>query len=746
MIDRHGAGRLTIALAAMTFSSTAWAASATDGMQPSAAAAGQAASPQDDSQDDGLQDIVVTAERRSVNIQKVAAAVTAVSGSQLAAKAVVRAEDLVNISPSLSVSDTGVTQNINIRGIGIASISPNVVSGVAKYTDGVFEGQILTGNIFYDIASIEVLRGPQGTLVGSNSTGGAIFVKSKDPELSDFGGYAMAGLGSFSAREVQGALNIPITGNLAVRLAGNLRDRDSFSRDIGPFRNTAGSLNEKDGRIGLLWELGSFQLINKAEWVDRTTDGFAFRPTPGTRYSAGAVGDIYTLSYNSPTFRKEKSFQDSLEMKYTFDDGTVLRSQSGYQFRRFSFASDVDATQLDLLTELQFAQERQYSQEINLISPAENPFTYIAGGYFQRNEIQVSYTSTNNGFPVTVLFAPKKTNFGIFGQVGYKFSPKLSVDLGMRYSGFRASATGGGVFVGAGIPGFPDEGLFVASTEGRHRDGRMTGKLAVNVTPDDSNLIYGFVARGYKSGGFNSPTSGFQPETVINYEIGWKTEFLDRRVRFQIDAFYNSYDGFQYDDVERATGQVLTFNLDDATIKGIEAQFQARFGGLGLDGSIAYVDSKLSPVSIVNTLLLPAGTAVPQCAPGQVADDTCFDYNPFVRTNNGGRNLYSPEWSINGGIEYRFDVGRWSITPRVNVAYVSSQFTNLVYSRVTDLLPARTLVSANLTVTDNDNTLELFVTNLTKEEYVSGQGFYPGNRNNFYGAPREFGVRFTRQF
>jgi iron complex outermembrane receptor protein len=644
------------------------------------------------------------------------------------------------------VSDTGVTQNINIRGIGIASISPNVVSGVAKYTDGIFEGQILTGNIYYDIASIEVLRGPQGTLVGSNSTGGAIFVKSKDPSLSDMGGYLMAGAGNYSARDFQGALNIPVTSTLAVRFAGNLRDRDSFSRDVGPFKSSAGSLNEKDGRIGLLWKTGSFQLLNKAEWVDRRTDGFAFRPTPGTLYSPGAVGDIYTLSYNSPTFRKENSFQESLELKYTFDDGTVLRSQSGYQFRRFSFASDVDATQLDLLTELQFAKERQYSQEINLISPSENRFTYIAGGYFQRNQIRVSYTSANNGFPVTVLFYPKKTNFGIFGQIGYKFSPKLSVDLGLRYSGYKASARGGGVFVGAGVPDFPAEGQLVASTEGDHKDGRVTGKLAVNFTPDDSNLIYAFVARGYKSGGFNSPTSGFKPETVINYELGWKTEFLDRRVRLQFDVFYNTYNDFQYDDVERATGQVLTFNLKDATIKGFEAQFQTRFGGFGLDGSVAYVDSKLARVSIVNTLLLPPGTAVPQCATGQEADGTCFNYEPFVRTNNGGRNLYSPKWSINGGIEYRMDVADWSITPRMNIAYVSSQFTNLAYSSVTDLLPARTLVSSTLTIANEKNTFDFFVTNLTKEKYVSGQGFYPGNRNNFYGAPREYGVRFTRQF
>lgn len=695
-----------------------------------------------------LAEIVVTAERRTVNIQKVPTAVTAIAGSQLAAKAVVRAEDLANVSPSLSVSDTGVTQNINIRGIGISSITPNVVSGVAEYMDGIFEDQILGGNIYYDIASVEVLRGPQGTLVGSNSTGGAIFIRSVDPSLTGVSGYLQGGLGNYANKELQGAINVPLASTLAIRVAANVKKRDSFYKDLGLFNSDAGKLDEKDARVSLLWRPGDFQLLNKAEWVDRTTGGFAFRPTPGTLYADGAEGGIRTLSYNDPEFRRERSFQDALELKYTTESGIVLRSQSGYQYRRFGFASDTDATQLDHQTEFEKVREHQYTQEINIISPADARFTWIVGGYYQRNNIDVIYTTFNEGFPTSAVAYPRKTTTGLFGQVGYKFTPKLSVDFGLRYSHYKVHSQGGGVLIGAGFDGFPPDGLLVASTSGDHADGRLTGKAAINFKPDDNNLIYAFAARGYKSGGFNSPVSEFGPETVWNYELGWKTSFLDRRVRLQLDAFYNNYQGYQYDNIELDTGQLATFNLKDATIKGVEAQFQAKFGDLSFDGGAAYVDSQLSHTSIINTLRLPPGTSAPQCGAGEdPSSGFCFDYTPYIQNNSGGPNLYSPRWTVYGGVEYETKLDNdWSVTPRINVSYMSGQFTYLGYSRLTDYLPARTIVSALLTVSHANTSLEAYVTNLTDAKYVSGQAFYAGTRNNFYGAPREFGARLTQRF
>ena len=126
-------------------------------------------------------EIIVTAERREENLQDVPIAATALTGDQLDGKAVQSLEDLQYAAPSVSITDQGLTQSVNLRGIGIASGSPAVANGVATYIDGIFQPPIVTSSSFYDIGSIEVLRGPQGTLVGSNSTGGAIFINTANP-------------------------------------------------------------------------------------------------------------------------------------------------------------------------------------------------------------------------------------------------------------------------------------------------------------------------------------------------------------------------------------------------------------------------------------------------------------------------------------------------------------------------------------------------------------------------------------
>ncbi|MFM2280713.1 MAG: hypothetical protein RLZZ444_2944, partial [Pseudomonadota bacterium] len=155
---RSGAAALLLATALS--SSAAWAA--------------EAAEAADSSADTGV--IIVTAQKRSENVQNVPAAITAISGSALQSRAVARVDDLQYVSPSLSVATSGVTQSVNIRGIGLASGNASATNGVATYIDGMFQPQVVTTNSFYDVGTVEVFRGPQGTFVGSNSTGGALFV------------------------------------------------------------------------------------------------------------------------------------------------------------------------------------------------------------------------------------------------------------------------------------------------------------------------------------------------------------------------------------------------------------------------------------------------------------------------------------------------------------------------------------------------------------------------------------------
>lgn len=725
-------------------------------------AAAQSQDVPDARQDTGaLEDIVVTAERREENLQDVPIAATALTGDQLQDKGVQRLADLQFAAPSLSITDQGLTQSVNIRGIGIASGSPAVANGVATYLDGVFQPPILTASSFYDIGSVEVLRGPQGTLVGSNSTGGAIFVNTQSPTTDRVKGYAQAHYGSYNAVGFEGALNIPISADLALRIAGTTRWRDSYYDDIGPFDNKPDKLDEQAGRIGLLWQPGSFRALAKVEWIDKNTGGYAYRPILGTAFDNNRQPDFRDLTYNTPTLNHERAVNASLELRYELDSGVVFRSVSGYTNKRINNLYDSDGGILpgdssvprdgipdtsSTQVQDQFVRERQWSQEFNVISPTDGAFNWILGGYFQKNKIDVIIESATGAptDPTDILNFQNKQTLGVFAQTGYKITPAVEVQFGLRYSHYKVDGDGS-VVIGAGGPIFGPAGLQVADLKGSHEDGRLTGKLALNWSVGDDSLLYVFAARGYKPGGANSATSEFGPETVWDYEAGWKASFFDNHLRTQLGVFYMDYRDFQFDALEAGTGQTGVINISNASIKGAELQAQARFGGLSLDGGIAYVDSKLDSVTVINSRALPPiGQLGPQCPAGTPSNPpVCFDYGPFQTRAGGGPNLFSPKWSYNAGIQYELPLAdSVSLTPRLNYAYVGSRWTNLIYSPSLDYLRGRGLLSAQVTLRYDDWTIEGYATNLTNKAYVSGQS---GN-NEFYGAPREFGVRLSTRF
>jgi len=693
-----------------------------------------------------LDAIVVTAQRRTENLQDVPIAATAISGDQLEDQGVFRLNDLEFAAPSLSITDAGETLALNIRGIGLASNLPTVTNGVALYIDGLFQAQIVNSVPFYDIQNVEVLRGPQGTLVGNNSTGGAIFINSSDPTTLGVEGYAQVGYGNFDRFEAEGAINLPVSETLAVRAAGIVRSRDSFYTDVGPFDNDAGKLDERSGRIGLLWEPGAFRALLKAQLTDRETGGFAYRPAPGTSFAASRTSDEFLLSYDVDTNQEERAFQTSLELSYEFGGGVILRSLTGYQYKRNEYFQDTDASQVPIsptggLVVDYFARDRQVSQEINLISPTDGAFDWILGAYYQDADILVDFIQVS---PLpSSSFVPRQDRdiYGLFGQGNYELSPQLEVQLGLRYSSVSNSGTGA-VLIGVGEPGFPPGGLPVADLSGDQEGSELTGKLAVNWTPSDDHLFYVFAAKGYKPGGFNSTVSTFAEETVWDYEIGWKGSFADRRIRAQVGAFYMDYSDLQFDLLNPATGVAAVDNVGSAEIMGLEAQFQARFGGLGLFGSVSYTDSELDGLTFINGRLLPPGQLGPQCPTGVPSNPpVCFDYAPFTITTQGGPNLYSPEWTYNFGIQYEIELGNARIVPQVNYGYVGERFNYLAYGPG-DLLQDRGLLSALLTVEFDRWHIEGWATNLTKETYVSGRS----GDNEFYGAPREYGVRLGIEF
>jgi iron complex outermembrane recepter protein len=721
------------------------------------------------SSSDALTEIVVTAERRSENAQTTPIAVTVLSADDLVQKGVVQMSDLQTASPSLSITPAGLTANVNIRGIGLDSGSPSVVPGVATYREGLWQPPILTTDSFYDVGSVEILRGPQGTFVGSNSTGGAIFINSRSPDFNGLHGDIQAEVGNYSEWATQGAVNLPIDDEWAGRVAFAVRQRDSFYTNAGseltavPQQfNPPGALDEKNARFGLLGKpIDDLSILLKVEVNDKSTGGYAYKPVPGTQYAPYASPDPFTLNYDHFTLNDELGVRTSLKIDWDIGgSGLIFRSLSGDQFMRVHNVYDNDGTSSTLpgppaLVNTQAIIERPLTQEFNLISPATGPLQWIVGTFYLHDIREVVLNIQSQAIPVSVMpnFMQILESAAVFGQVSYEIVPRLQLQVGLRYTYDKNSVPSGeGVTIDLGIPGAPP--IFV-NQAGQETDSATTGKVALNWTVNDSNFLYAFAAKGFKAGGFNAgsasfPQSNFAPETVWDYELGWKANFFQDHLRTSVGGFFNNYTNLQVGAFNPITAQASLINTGKSIIKGGEFELHGRFEGLHVDAGAAYVNSRLGAISLVNTEALPPGTAaqgLPQCAPGATPPG-CFDYNPYIVNLSGSQNPFSPEWTFNAGLEYEMPIAAsTTLTPRINYSYVGHQWTTLFEEPATDYLGSQGLWSASLTYQHKEWRVQAYGLNLANKIYVTGQTSPGTNPNNeFFGNPRQYGLRAYRSF
>lgn len=736
----------------------------------------------DDRARSGLETIVVTAERRESDVQTTPIAVSVVRGDQLAERQIAEIQDLETQVPGLSFTQNGFTSNINLRGLGNTTTSPNITTGVAVFFDGLYQPEAIQLNApFYDVATVEVLRGPQGTIVGQNSTGGSLQINTRDPEFdTGVSGFVDVTVGNFDHRRLQGAINLPMTDTLAARVAFNLEKRDSFYTNLGPAASlgtdqdsTPGRLEQQNMRIGLLWEpSASFSALFKADLNQIDMGGLTARPRPAcatcppqssyVQYGYTGPSSLngnrqpgtYDLVYNTPTSMEDTVNRYSLELNYTLPSGIVFRSLSGYQHLKEVRVDDSDssAAPIGVFPGGSFTQHLigpnndYYSQEVNLISPSSQRLTWLAGASYFHRETPVELVVYPDGAQPSATGADatlildsisRQELIGVYGQVGFEITPSLQIEAGARYSWDRNEQEGRlliGIAPGVQIP-VPIEGTYSGSDP--------TGKIALNWEVNDANFVYAFYARGYKQGGINSAVSTFRPEKVDDYEIGWKSKLFGNQALLQVGAYYMKYFALQQSVLNPQTTQTEITNLGDSEIYGLEASVQAQFGGLHLDAGLAYNHSELGAVTAVADFRLPgpANQLGPQCAPGQAAG--CFDYQPFTVDLSGQRNPYSPTITANASLGYEFLIGNdASLTPRISVSYIASQYASIFQDTDYFLIPGRTTFDAYLVFNAGDWGAELFARNLGDKAYITGLG----GATAFYSAPRTYGLSVSRNF
>jgi len=710
-------------------------------------------------QDQSGQDIVVTAQRRNERLQTTPIAASVLTGADLANRNIVNVDQLQFAMPSVAVDNFGQGLEFNIRGIGKAEHNTQTLTGVITYRDGVatFPGYF-QGEPYFDIARVEVLRGPQGTIAGQNSTGGAVFVTTNDPIIGGGAhGYLLGQFGSYSDAGLQGAINLPISDTFAARIAWFTERRGGFYDITGPggtpYTGNNGDLREAAGRISFLWRpTDRLSILSKTD-VDYLDYGAypadpyyaRFRVLPGTSTPNPYYNDLFDISLNSPQGAKDSFVRSTLRIDYEFDGGVRLRSISGYQNGTTKYRADLDGLAAPTVftpnanqTFFDNVGERIWSQEINLISPDDQRFTWLLGAYGQWNtyyfrrpfQFVIGVPEGNPATEYRLEGTNPQRDLAFFGQVGFRITPQLKLELGGRYTW---SHTRNDVqVIQYGVP---------IDDQQSARANDFSWKASLGWEINRNQYLYAFAATGFRAGGLNVPVGlglpdPFEPEKVTSFEAGWRANFLGGHIRTTLNGFYNNYRNFQV-----IIGYPLfpTFgievNVPDTTrIYGAEFEAEAHLGRFSFDFGVSAIHSSLGQFFATDPRLPSVLPCDPNTGP---ASATCLNLK-------GREQTYAPNFTFNAGAQYVFNLGNaGTLTPRVNFGHVAAQWATLFENpALGDRLEDRNILGAQLAWTKGPWTVTLYGTNLTNQHYVGALN----SGLDFAGPPRQYGISVLRLF
>ncbi|WP_344711201.1 TonB-dependent receptor [Sphingomonas humi] len=705
-------------------------------------------------------EVIVTARRRSENLQRTPLSGSVLSGTDLAEKGIANVDALQFGTPSVVVNNFGQGIDFNVRGIGKGEHNTQTATGVITYRDGAptFPGYFQL-EPYYDVANIQVLRGPQGTIVGQNATGGAVFVNSNDPIIGGgYRGYINGNVGNYSQFGGEGAVNLPVSETFAARIAAYGLRRDGFFNVKGPggtkYTGNNGDQRHAAGRLSLLWKPTSqLSVLSKTDLVYLDMGAYPASPfqnyyknfpigssTPNPTYS-----DLYDINLNSPQEARDKFFRTILRVNYEFGGGMQLRSVSAYAKGNTKYRADLDGTAAltPVTADRTFfdsVDERQISQEVTLISPDTGRFTYLLGAFGVWNKYNFlapfQFVSDNSSAPGAASeyrlqgINPNRS-LAAFGQIGFALTPQLKVELGGRYTASRSRNDVDILQFGTPI---------VAEQLTKSNDFSYKASLGYEASRD--HYLYGFVATGFKPGGLNVPVglgipAPFTEETVTSFELGWKGYFANRHIRTNFAAFYNKYKDFQVI-VGNPTLPVfgLEINVPGTTkIKGIEGEIEGRFGGLTLGLGFNVLDSKIGQFFALDQRgTLSLAPCLPATGPATA----------LCRNLGGNDQTYAPNFTFNANASYDFALGNsTTLTPRINFGHVGKQWATLFENAARgDRIPQRNIINAQLALRHGDLTVTAYSTNLTDKHYPAAlnSGLY------FAGSPRQYGLKVQKAF
>ena len=687
----------------------------------------------------GLEDIIVTAQRRNESAQDVPIAVAAFSGEQLAKVGLTSSADLVTVIPGLTINPTGARSPIFLRGVGNngTSTSPSVLT----FIDGVYQPFDSTGSDYSNIQSIEVAKGPQGTLFGRNATGGVIQIRTKNP--FDWQGVdAQVGYANYDELSARVYAAAKLGDGVAADVAGfYVNQDDGWGTNIAT-GNDSYTAKRWGVRGKLAFETGdTLKVTLTGDYTDRrgqqglgispsTLNGLTFNAVTGQRVFLPSIYDIN--SEFEPSYRSRES---GTALTIEKELGNVkLLSITSYRHLIEDIDIDFDGTEFQAIRLTRRDRRNAFTQEFQA-SGGGTGFNWVAGLYYYFMHSNI------NGPRFAGLFFPggfaissrDTTNaYAAYAQGTVEILPDTNLTLGARYTVEKREITGhtatGSGFV---IPG--SEGTEKATFKKPNFRVALDHKL----TPDI--LAYASWSRGFNAGFFNQISFGgftealnpvVKPEGIDAYEIGLKTDLLDRKLRVNVAAFLYDYSNLQQQIY--SPGGIVSLNAASARIKGIDLDIIARpIPALTLSFSANYLDSHYKSY--------PKAPDYDYSAAGNFTAARPLDAR-------GKQLVGAPKFGLQGSATYTLDTSIGSFDTTANVNYQTKQYSDPQNEYP---IPGRTLlgVTEQWKSPDEMTTVTLWAKNLTNKKYdVSFSLLENVGLVGNPGAPRTYGITLGRKF
>lgn len=599
----------------------------------------QAAAQISDTNGVSLDEIIVTAERRQSNIQDVPVAITALSADALDSQQIISTRDLSRAVPNLvTANNVGLGSSVTyfLRGVGNTESIPTFDLPIGTYVDEVFISRQNANQIALSgVERVEVLRGPQGTLFGRNTTGGAVSIVTKKPS-NEFGGELELGYGSFDRISANGAVNLPVTESLAVRVSGLIISDDGY---LDNELNDA-SFNGED-TVGIRGAIrydgaGPVSWDGSVQWTDSETTGLGtpeilnadlsstVRPVTGDLHTArvededcSVSGDVADFANSGCQFNESETILAISNLKIETGIGDV-NLISGYYENDFLFNVDFLGNSNQPVFGGLFGSNfyisndtntQQFSQEVKLAGDAvDGKLSYVVGAFFMNENNETRFIDFVNlpfmgiNLPTTLadrnLLENETESVAVYGQADYAITDRLKLQAGLRWTEEdKTLALDGTSLSFATFSNVPldSEALVAQGIPLEQTVSRVTPRFAAFYEVSEDINVYASYTEGFKSGGWNVRGTNalelqpFDEETVESFEIGFRSELFDNRLRLNATLFNAEYDDYQVPSAFPGSSTFLTLNSGEARVRGLEVDFIAAitenlqlFGNLGL--------------------------------------------------------------------------------------------------------------------------------------------------------------------